>query len=229
MTLDPHDRAPGLFARMHMPEATPSRRAGRRADFIRPQETRMHPMPDDAIEVRLTRHGERWTAHALSRHINAARGNGILGIAGPNASQVAAHADGPAAALELVGQDLDRREAQRLTRAARGDYGPVITVEDAVKRALAADVAAVVKVLEDTDRRLGTQGAVTTQDVAVRAGFADGPATTLPIEARHEAAVSRARRALEQAARDGVVVRLASPIGELWRLATDDETEEASR
>lgn len=141
------------------------------------------------------------------------------------------HADGPGAALELVGQELDRREAERLTREARGEAGQ-ITVEEAVERALAADVATVLEVLEETARHADDAGdaEVTTGDVAQRAGFVTDAirarvgATRATLELVDEAE-RRARRALERGVQDGVIVRRDT--AELWRAATDDELERA--
>lgn len=181
----------------------------------------------DHYRIDLERSGNRWTARA--QDLGVARG------------------DGPGEVLEALGQELDAREAQRLTRE-RTLWGlPVatspgippgtaavgqITVEEAVERALAADVATVLEVLEETARHADDAGdaEVTTGDVAQRAGFVTDAirarvgATRATLELVDEAE-RRARRALERGVQDGVIVRRDT--AELWRAATDDELERA--
>jgi hypothetical protein len=195
--------------RVHRPTHTLTA-SRRRADLIDPRRTPVH----DHYTIDLERTGNRWTARAQA--VGVARG------------------DGPGQVLEAIGQELDAREARRLTHEAGGDAaGSPLTIDEAVERALQRDVAAVLEVLERTARQDAGAGEaeVTTGDVAQRAGFvADAirshgaPRATLELV---DEAERRARRALERGVDDGVIVRRDT--AELWRAATDDELESAVR
>lgn len=213
--LDPADRLRSLLERMHHLSAS-----RRRAELSRSQETA--PMTDRyRILLERVRAG-RWHAETvtLDRH-----GDPELDLVGGTAD-----AGGPAEVLELVGQMLDRLEADRLTRETRVETGPA-TVEEAVDRRLDRDVARVVEVLEDShadDPRL----ALDPLHVAQRAGFVAEARARPPVLARPaaqdaaavEEAIARARRALERAERDGVAARRCGDLG-LWSLQHDDEIE----
>lgn len=116
-----------ILDRIHRADVA-NRPRRRRIDFIRPQETTRMPDDylkphDDLIRIDLVRHGLRWTA----RRIAADPFPASIG------SQVddAFVADGPAAALEGLGQELDQREAQRLSREVLGDIAAGLTDAEA--------------------------------------------------------------------------------------------------
>lgn len=173
---------------------------------------------DDAILIHLDRDGDRWTALA---HAAEAGTTGLLRDA-----RILRVADGPASVLEAIGQELDGREAHRLSALARGDEDAPLSVDEAVERVLIPDVADVVEVLEtEQARAVGSQPLVmTTLNIARRAGFTDTGAVD-----EVAAIAARARRALQRAAADGMVVRVLAGDLELWRVATDDELEDDAR
>lgn len=174
-------------------------------------------MPDDLIRIDLERDGEDWTA----RIVDASRSTIAERLAGERYS-----GGSPAWALETLGQELDQREAARLTRAARGETGPV-SVEEALERRLLADVANVVDVLEQEERR--RPGVVLrTVTVAQLSGIAAEQARA---GAMGDDGRMRTLRALRRAESDGVVRPAEDDrTGDLlWRIATDDELEEAKR
>lgn len=200
----------------------------------RPQE---HRMSQDRIIITLDRQtaGE-WTAGA-ARGTNAVRRNGSLVAEGELVQRVG---ESPAEVLELIGRELDEREASRLsrdTRAQRAGETPAgpFTVEDAVELALIRDVARVVDVIEGEDRR--QPGIVLrTVTIAHLAGIAGeelaqggggSPATVR----------QRTIRALRRAQSDGVVAEAGrmqraedTDDGDLlWSVANAAETEELSR
>lgn len=138
----------------------------------------------ERLTVRVSRDGLEWAA---SLHETADDGGGVE----PDVLAEAA-GSGPGEVLEQIGQELDRREAERMTAVVQAGGVPLTDEE----RELYGDLAAVLEVLE-------RRGAVAPTDAIASAAALD---------------IARARRALEQAERDGVVVSLG-----LWRLASETE------
>jgi hypothetical protein len=149
-------------------------------------------VPDETLTLYLTRDGDRW---ALS---GAQRGGGFKPLRpADDVLELDRFADGPAELLERIGQALDAREVERL-----GDRAE-LTPQD---REALADVAAVLKVLEDATQPYGD--GVTVRYAACFARLGE-----------ERLGEERTARALEVAERDGVVERATKSGLTLWRLA----------
>lgn len=209
-----------LLDRIHTPNAPGPGPAQR------PQETRM---TQDRIIITLDRQtaGE-WTAQAARGNVTVRRHGSLL----HEDERVDRVGESPADVLELVGRELDEREASRLSRETAAERagqpaGP-FTVEDAVEAALIRDVRNVVAVLErEATLRGGIGVTLRTSAIAHLSGI------IREAGGNRDEALARTIRALRRAESDGVVVDVARDAGRgigdgAWTLAGETD-EEASR
>lgn len=154
------------------------------------------PTPNDRVVITLERTGDNWSART---HRELDDGRPIA--SGPSALTYYVEADAPGVVLEVLARELDRLEADRL-KAATAELRADLTATRA-QRELAADVAAVVEVLEHAARTY--QGELEPAVIALALKWT--PTSTLnraqPTQGDLDA-IARVERALEQARGDGV-------------------------